>query len=265
MKSLQCADAPKPNCPRPCPVKKAVKDPETTDLTTAANKAVGAIGNGSRADKSAAGANIEHPGSEEDEKLEVQMPGASKKKGKRMVIPVKTPVRDVIDVAGALIANKSTQACDDDKSSDSDVTQICIGKPSSKSNLKHCDRASGVPSTISSATPSSKLTRGSTMSSGGALLMPIDTPNAWANDVLDLFTTLFADSKLTDSVKHSQALTCMSKSKASQGVKISQMVSENSQLQTKLAHRSANLAPKQLDPIEPDVTAVTNSGGVSFQ
>ncbi|KAG2029804.1 hypothetical protein BDR03DRAFT_1017942 [Suillus americanus] len=98
------ADAPKPSRPRPRPVKKAVKAPETTDLTTAA-----------------ASANIEHPGSEEDEELEVQMPGARKKKGKRMVIPVKTPVRDAIDVAGALIANESTQARDDDKSSDSDV------------------------------------------------------------------------------------------------------------------------------------------------
>lgn len=115
------ADAPKPSRPHPRPVKKAVKAPETTDLTTAAGKAVGAIGNGGRADKSTASANIEHPGSEEDEELEVQMPGARKKKGKRMVIPVKTPVRDAIDVAGALIANESTQARDDDKSSDSDV------------------------------------------------------------------------------------------------------------------------------------------------
>ncbi|KAG1741342.1 hypothetical protein EDB19DRAFT_1828152 [Suillus lakei] len=116
-----CADAPKPSCLHPHPVKKAVKDPETTNLTMAANKAVGAIGNGGRADKSAASANIEHPGSEEDEELEVQMPGAHKKKEKRMMIPAKTPVRDVIDVAGALIANESTQACDDDKLSDLDV------------------------------------------------------------------------------------------------------------------------------------------------
>ncbi|KAG1853646.1 hypothetical protein F4604DRAFT_1933047 [Suillus subluteus] len=115
------ADAPKPSRPHPCPVKKAVKAPETTSLTTAADEAVGTIGNGGRADKSAASANIEHPGSEEDEELEVQMPGACKKKEKRMVIPVKTPVRDAIEVAGALIANESTQAHDDDKSSDSDV------------------------------------------------------------------------------------------------------------------------------------------------
>ncbi|KAG1889837.1 hypothetical protein F4604DRAFT_1914351 [Suillus subluteus] len=106
------ADAPKPSRPRPHPVKKAAKAPETTDLTTAANKAVGAK----------ASANIEHPGSEEDEELEAQMPGGrTKKKGKRTVIPVKTPVRDAIDVAGALIASESTQARDDDKSSDPDV------------------------------------------------------------------------------------------------------------------------------------------------
>jgi hypothetical protein len=95
-------------------------------------------------------------------------------------------------------------------------THIHIGKPSSESNLKHRGRASGAPSTISSATPSSKLTRGSTLSSGGALLTPIDTPDAGANDVSDLFTTLFADDELTDSVERSQALARMSKSKASQ-------------------------------------------------
>ncbi|KAG1733198.1 uncharacterized protein EDB91DRAFT_1027833, partial [Suillus paluster] len=162
------ADAPKPSCPRP--VKKAVKALETTDLTTAANKAVGAIGNCGRADRSAASANIEHPGSEDNEELEVQMPGAHKKKGKRMVIPVKTPVRDAIDVAGALIAGESTQAHDDDKSSDLDVStpapkkfslagrilnwrlSIPIGGSKPPSNLKH--RPSGAPSAISSTTSS---------------------------------------------------------------------------------------------------------------
>ncbi|KAG1726727.1 uncharacterized protein EDB91DRAFT_1254229 [Suillus paluster] len=93
------------------------------------------------------------------------------------------------------------------------------------------------------------------MSSGGALLTPIDTPDAGANNVSDLFTTLFADDELTDSVERSQGLARMSKLKAAQGVKISWKVSENSLLQMKLAHRNANLAPKQLDPIEPDVTA----------
>ncbi|KAG1889254.1 hypothetical protein F4604DRAFT_1673935 [Suillus subluteus] len=265
------ADAPKPSRPRPRPVKKAAKTTETTDLITAADKAVGAKGNGGRADKSAASANTEHPGSE-DEELEVQMPGARKKKGKRMVIPVKTPVRDAIDVVGALII-ESTQACDDDKS-DSDVSPptpkkfslaghipnwmltIPLGgsKPSSLNlDLKH--RSSGAPSTISTSTPSSKLTSGSTTSSGGTLLTPIHAPNAGPNDVLDLFTTLFADNELTNTVERSQALACMSNSKAVQGVKISQKVPENSLLQTNLAHRNANPAPKQLDQIEPDVTA----------
>ncbi|KIK32331.1 hypothetical protein CY34DRAFT_19126 [Suillus luteus UH-Slu-Lm8-n1] len=258
------ADAPKPSRPRPCPVpvKKAAKAPETTDLTTAVDKAVGG-----RADKSAASANNEYPGSEADEE-EVQMPGARKKKGKRMVIPVKTPVRDAIDVAGSLITRESTQTQtslfffnlmvhDNDASSPLGSkkfshtgripnwrTHIPIGGSNPSSNLKH--RASGAPSAISSTAPSSKLTKGSTTSSGGALLTPIDTPNAGANNMLDLFTTLFADDKLTDSVKHSQALL---------GVKISWEVSENSLLQTKLAHRNANLAPKQLDLIEPDIIA----------
>ncbi|KAG2028542.1 hypothetical protein BDR03DRAFT_1019661, partial [Suillus americanus] len=73
--------------------------------------------------------------------------------------------------------------------------------------------------------------------------------------MLDLFTTLFADDELTNSVERSQALAHMSKSKAAQGVKISQKVPENSLLQMNLAHHNANLAPEQLDPIEPDITA----------
>ncbi|KAG1801993.1 uncharacterized protein BJ212DRAFT_1487474 [Suillus subaureus] len=264
-----CADAPKPSRPRPHLVKKAAKAPETTDLTTAANKAVGAKGKGGRADKSAASANIEHPGSEEDEELEVQMPGGcTKKKGKRTVIPVKTPVRDAIDVAGALIASESTQAHDDDKLSDLDVSPLApkkfglaghilnwmssipIGGSKPFSNLKH--RSSGALSAISSTTPSSKLTRGSTMSSGGALLTPIHTPNVGPNDMSDLFTTLFADNELTDSAKCSQVLAHMSKLKAAQGVKISQ---KDSIPQMNLAHRNANPTPKQLNQIEPDITA----------
>ncbi|KAG1762551.1 hypothetical protein EDD22DRAFT_847009 [Suillus occidentalis] len=223
-----CADAPKPSRPRPRPVKKAAKAPESTNLTMAADKAVGAKGRGGRADKSAASANIEHPGSEEDEEV---------------------------------------QARDDDKSFDSDVSppapkkfslagripnwmsSIPIGgsKPSSL-NLKH--RSSGAPSTISSTTPSSKLTSGSTLSSGGALLTPIHTPDVGPNDVSDLFTTLFADDELTDSAERSQALARMSKSKAAQGVKISQ---KDSIPQTNLAHHNANPTPKQLNRIEPDV------------
>ncbi|KAG1889826.1 hypothetical protein F4604DRAFT_1914339 [Suillus subluteus] len=253
------ADAPKPSRPHPHPVKKAAKAPETTDLTTAANKAVGAK----------ASANIEHPGSEEDEELEAQMPGGrTKKKGKRTVIPVKTPVRDAIDVAGALIASESTQARDDDKSSDPDVSppapkkfglagripnwmsSIPIGGSKPSSNLKH--RSSGAPSTISSTTPSSKLTRGSTVSSGGALLTPIHTSDVGPNNMSDLFTTLFADDELTDSAERSQALARMSKSKAAQGVKISQ---KDSIPQMNLAHRNAHPTPKQLNRIESDVAA----------
>ncbi|KAG1882715.1 hypothetical protein F4604DRAFT_1921313 [Suillus subluteus] len=202
------ADAPKPGRPRPRPVKKAAKTAETTDLIMAADKAVGTKGNGGRADKSAASANTEHPGSE-DEELEVQMPGARKKKGKRMVIPVKTPVRDAIDVAGALIV-ESTQAFPSDKNTsfffnlmvyDNDASSpptpkkfslagcipnwmstipLGVSKPSSLNlNLKH--RSSGAPSTISTSTPSSKLTSGSTMSSGGTLLTPIHAPDAGPN------------------------------------------------------------------------------------
>jgi hypothetical protein len=105
-----CTDAPKPTHPRP--VKKGAKALETSNLTTAAEKAVGAKGKCGRA---AASAIVEHPASEDDEELEVQMLEVCKKKGKRTVIPVKTPVRDAIDVVGALI-DESTQAHDDELS-----------------------------------------------------------------------------------------------------------------------------------------------------
>jgi hypothetical protein len=107
-----CTNAPKPTHPHPRPVKKGAKALETSNLTMAAEKAVGAKGKGGRA---AASANVEHPASEYDEELEVQMLEACKKKGKRTVIPVKTPVRDAINVAGALI-DKSMQAHDDESS-----------------------------------------------------------------------------------------------------------------------------------------------------
>ncbi|KAG2081174.1 hypothetical protein BD769DRAFT_1399263 [Suillus cothurnatus] len=108
-----CTDAPKPTHPHPRPVKKGAKALETSNLTTAAEKAVGAKGKGGRA---AASANVEHPASEDDEELEVQMPEACKKKGKRTVILVKTPVRDAINVAhddessDAIDGNSSMQA-----------------------------------------------------------------------------------------------------------------------------------------------------------
>jgi len=95
------------------------------------------------------------------------------------------------------------------------IPKVDGSKPSSIFNLKN--RRSAVPSTLSSTTPSSKLTRGSTISSAGALLTPtICTPNTGANDVSALFTILFADDELTESVKRSQALARMSKSKAAQ-------------------------------------------------
>jgi hypothetical protein len=95
------------------------------------------------------------------------------------------------------------------------IPEVDGSKPSSIFNLKN--RRSAVPSTLSSTAPSSKLTRGSTISSAGAPLTPtICTPDAGANDISALFTTLFADDELTESVEHSQALTCMSKSKAAQ-------------------------------------------------
>jgi hypothetical protein len=66
------ADAPKPTRPRPRPVKKVAKPMETSNSTMAEDQAIGAKGKGGRArDKSAAGANVEHPESDaEDEEQE---------------------------------------------------------------------------------------------------------------------------------------------------------------------------------------------------
>jgi hypothetical protein len=62
--------------------------------------------------------------------------------------------------------------------------------------------------------PSSKLTRGSTVSSSGAPLTPINTiTGAGADSMADHFVTLFADDDLNESVEHSQALARMSKPK----------------------------------------------------
>ncbi|KAG1752892.1 hypothetical protein EDB19DRAFT_1670400 [Suillus lakei] len=109
-------DAPKPTRPRPRPrpVKKAVKVMETSNLTMAEDKAVSANGKGGGArGKLAAGANVDHPGSDAEE--EVQVPGSHKKKEKRKVLPVKTPVRDAIEAVGLI--DESTMARDDDKKS----------------------------------------------------------------------------------------------------------------------------------------------------
>jgi len=109
------ADAPKPTRPRPRPVKKAVKATETSNSTMAEDKAVSTDGKGGRAGgKLATGANIEHPESDAEE--EVPVPGSCKKKEKRKVLPVKTPVRDAIQAAGLI--DESTMARDDDKKLD---------------------------------------------------------------------------------------------------------------------------------------------------
>jgi hypothetical protein len=92
-------------------------------------------------------------------------------------------------------------------------------KPSSGLRKK----LSTMPSNFSSTAPSSKLTMGSTISSGGAPLTPIDTiADAGADNVADHFTTLFADDDLDESVERSQALARMSKPRAAQVSSITQ-------------------------------------------
>lgn len=95
-----------------------MKPMETSNSTVAEDKAISTKGKGGRVeDKSAAGANVKHPESDaEDEEQEVRAPGAHKKMGKRMVLPVKMPVRDAIEAAGLI--DESTMPRDDDKKSD---------------------------------------------------------------------------------------------------------------------------------------------------
>ncbi|KAG1803025.1 uncharacterized protein BJ212DRAFT_1487242 [Suillus subaureus] len=201
----------------------------------AEDKAISAKGKGGRAgDKSAASANVEHPESDtEDEEQEVRVPGAHKKKGKRMVLPVKMPMRDAIEATGLI--DESTMPCDNNKKFDDVIA------------------------------PSSKLTRGSTVSSGGAPLTPINTiTGAGADSMTDHFMTLFADDDLDESVERSQALACMSKQKwATHGIKISSMV-PNTSIQTNLAHHNTNLAPKQLNTLQPD-TVTDNNGDMDVE
>lgn len=95
------------------------------------------------------------------------------------------------------------------------ISKIPADCSKSPSNLKI--RPFPLPSDFSGITSSSKLTRGSTISSGGALLTPINTiTNSGADNVADRFTTLFTDDDLVESVERSQALTRMSKPKAAQ-------------------------------------------------
>ncbi|KAG1853928.1 hypothetical protein DFJ58DRAFT_728062 [Suillus subalutaceus] len=273
------ADAPKPTRPRPRPVKKVAKPMETSNSTMAEDQAIGAKGKGGRArDKSAAGANVEHPESDaEDEEQEARVPGARKKKGKRTVLPVKTPVRDAIEAAGLIDDSESTMPRDNDKKSGDVSTAgpakfgVAAGRishwrleipeelTSAAAASKH-RRPSTMPSDFSSMVPSSKLTRGSTVSSGGAPLTPINTiTGAGADSMADHFVTLFADDDLDESVERSQALARMSKPKgAAQGVKISSMVPDTS-IQANSARRNTNLAPKQLNTLEPDT--VTDDNG----
>ncbi|KAG2058244.1 hypothetical protein BDR06DRAFT_1004454 [Suillus hirtellus] len=173
------ADAPKPTYPCPYPIKKAIKAAETSNLTVTKDGAVSTNGKGGRAGGKLAASDVEHPESDaEEKKKKVQLPGPSKKKGKRTVLPVKTLVRDAIGATGVdILMNELMMACDD---------------------------------------------VGTTISSSGTPLTPINTiTNTEASNVADHFMTLFADENLTESDKHSQALTHMSKPKTPQGINIS--------------------------------------------
>ncbi|KAG2068112.1 hypothetical protein BDR04DRAFT_1119968 [Suillus decipiens] len=171
-----CVDAPKPTRPCPCPVKKAVKVMQTSNLTMAKDKAISANGNGSGArGKLAAGANIDHPRSDAEEEVSTSGPqkfgfAVEHIPGWRMEVPAAS-----------------------------------VGSKLSSKTLRK--RPSTMPSDFSSTAPSSKLTIGSTISSSGTPLMPINTiTDAGADNMADHFMTMFADNNLAESVEHSQAL-----------------------------------------------------------
>ncbi|KAG1886074.1 hypothetical protein F4604DRAFT_1675749 [Suillus subluteus] len=176
------ADAPKPTRPRPRPVKKAVKPVETSNSTVAEDKAVGAKGKGGRAgDKSAAGANVEHPESDaEDEEQEVRVPGAQQKEGEE----------DGVTSEDATGPTKFGVAAGRISHWRSSIT----AKPSSNTALPR--RTDDHPPCLLSS-----LVLLPPLNSLGGVLMA------------DRFVTLFADDDLDESVERSQALARMSKQK----------------------------------------------------
>ncbi|KAG1865351.1 hypothetical protein F4604DRAFT_1586119 [Suillus subluteus] len=192
-------DAPKPKRPRARPIAKAAKPSATSEQSMASgdvgarvavDKVVGAkTKRGGPGGVLAAGANIENPAS--DEEL-----GAPPARGKGRKTPLKTPVRDAIQaVAGAeSLIDPSTKARDGDQ----------IQTPARKFNLAGripdwrsklviaTDKALNPPSNppskaapsvqrsiTSSSAPSSRLTKGSTVSYNSAPpLTPQCTPDS---------------------------------------------------------------------------------------
>ncbi|KAG1775764.1 hypothetical protein EV702DRAFT_1198963 [Suillus placidus] len=230
-------DAPKPGRPRARPVMKAVKALEASNLTMA----------GSQASAEIAG-------------------------DKAVGAQVKTPVRDAIQATGSLIDGSlidgSMEACDDDDLSvevltptdkkftlagripgwRSDIPTGVGSKPSSKATP-----STAAPSTTFKSTPSSRLTKGSTISSGSVPLTPISTSDAGVNIMGSHYTAWFEDDRVNDSIERSQAHARMN-AKVPQGIKISPQVNDVS-LPTNIIPYSNILVrdSEELDPIEEDV------------
>ncbi|KAG1814225.1 hypothetical protein EV424DRAFT_1541525 [Suillus variegatus] len=206
-----CVDAPKPKCPHAHPIAKAAKPLVTSEQSMASgdvgarvtvDKVVGAKTKcGGPGGVLAAGANIENPTS--DKEL-----GAPPARGKGRKMPLKTPVRDAIQaVAGAeSLINPSTQAHDVLFFFNLAINDIGIASqtPVRKFNLAGripdqrsklviaTDKALNPPSNppskaapsiqrsiTSSSAPSSRLTKGSTVSYNSAPpLTPQCTPDS---------------------------------------------------------------------------------------
>ncbi|KAG2062202.1 hypothetical protein BDR06DRAFT_1027445 [Suillus hirtellus] len=193
-----CVDAPKPKHPRAHPVGKAAKTLKTSDSTmdggqagaeiVAADKPVVAKGKGQkgRARQLAAGANVEHPASDED--LEEE-PVAAKPQRKKATKPL---VRDAIEALNAGVVIKSFDGSTKARDANVQKLQLDIPKKFSYSGripgwVSTVPANASKPSSVSKVTTShprstttfSKLTRGSTISSNvPPPSTPISIPNA---------------------------------------------------------------------------------------
>ncbi|KAG1793317.1 uncharacterized protein HD556DRAFT_1308746 [Suillus plorans] len=214
------ADAPKLSCPHPRPraIKKAVKTTDTSTTTDAqagagltTGKASGAKGKGDgHGGKSAAGANIEHPASDEELEVPASRRGKTNAKGKKKAL--KTPVRDIIEGAG-IIESTMPRDVENHQKSDGDVSlapekyQLAgrISGWGSKPIPKKKPSTAALPSEYSRP-----ITKGSTNISSSANasappLTPISTPDAGGDSAIR-FSTLFEDNSDDEVNERSAAL-----------------------------------------------------------
>ncbi|KAG2340121.1 hypothetical protein BDR05DRAFT_1002702 [Suillus weaverae] len=258
-------DAPKSQCPCARPVGKAVKALKTSDSTTVggqvgaeivtANKPVVTQGKGhkGRAKQLAAGANVEHPTS--DEELEEESV-ATKTKRKKITKPL---VRDVIEAVSnaGIIIDGSTKAHDRDihqKMSDIPKFTIAGHIPGWVSNFpmiasKPASKVAPSIHSQSAGSALSKLTRGSTISSNvPPPSTPISIPNA-EGFTGSAFSNLYASDEDKDKELFTKPLSHFTGKKVLMGVAIISKAL-NDVLPSNVTHCGVTSVPEQPDLIE---------------